>query len=141
MLGVPLLREGSPIGVLALSRKTVRPFSAKQIELVQTFADQAVIALENARLLNELRESLEQQTATSDVLRAISSSPGDLAPVFEAMLANAVRICGAKSGNLALVQDNTMQLAALHGAPPALEERRRRDPTVHPRSPLMRVLE
>jgi GAF domain-containing protein len=140
-VGVPLLREGMPIGVLFLARTRVEPFTQLQIELVNTFADQAVIAIENTRLLNELRQSLEQQTATSDVLRAISSSPGDLAPVFEAMLANAVRICGAKSGNLALVQDNTMRIAALYGAPPALEERRRRDPTVHPRSPLMRVLE
>ena len=138
-LGLPLLREGNPVGILVLSRVTVRPFDDEHIELLTIFADQAVIAIENTRLLNELRqrtddltESLEQQTATSEVLKVISSSPGDLQPVFEAMLANATRICEAKFGNLSLYENGGFRHVALHGAPPGYAQLREREPVVIP---------
>ena len=129
VLGVPLLREGIPIGVVMLTREVVRPFSDKQIELVETFADQAVIAIENVRLFDEvqartreLSEALEQQTATSEVLQVISRSPGELEPVFETMLENAVRICGAKMGILTLCEGDAFRPRALHNVPPAFAE-------------------
>jgi GAF domain-containing protein len=131
-IGIPLLREGAPIGVFGLARYVVRPFTDKQIELLTTFADQAVIAIENARLLNELRESLEQQTATSEVLKVISSSPGELEPVFNAMLENAVRICGAKFGDLYLCEADGFRMAAVHNAPSAYVEARTREPILRP---------
>jgi GAF domain-containing protein len=118
-LSVPLIKEGTVIGVFTLQRREPRPFTDKQIKLVETFADQAVIAIENTRLLNELRESLEQQTATANVLGVISSSPGELKPVFDAMLENAVRLCDANFGNLFLYDGASFQTAAMRNAPKA----------------------
>ena len=118
MIGVPLMRNGEPIGVIGLSRNRVAPFAQREIALVTTFADQAVIAIENARLLTDLSESLERQTATSDVLRIISSSPGDLEVVFRKMLEDATRICDAKFGTVDLKEGGGLRLAAAYGVPP-----------------------
>src|SRR5262249_26768851 len=112
VLGVPMLKDNELIGSIHINRQEVRPFTDKQIELVETFADQAVIAIENTRLLNELRESLRQQTATSEVLKVISSSPGRLEPVFESMLGNAVHICQAEFGQLFLYERNEFHAVA-----------------------------
>jgi two-component system, NtrC family, sensor kinase len=140
-LGVPLIREGRAFGVVSLLRFEPRPFTARQIELVETFADQAVIAIENVRLFDEvnartedLRESLQQQTATADVLKVISSSPGELEPVFNAMLKNATRICEAKFGTLYLSEGDGFCVAAMHNAPPAYVEARA-GVVVHPPPP------
>ena len=108
---VPMLSENELIGSFSVFRKELRPFTDKQIDLVKSFAAQAVIAIENTRLLTELRESLEQQTATSEVLRVISSSPGNLEPVFASMLEKAVAICDAKFGNIYRWDDNALHLA------------------------------
>jgi GAF domain-containing protein len=125
-VAVPMIKDEELVGALFIYRTEVRPFTDKQVELVQNFATQAVIAIENTRLLNELRESLQQQTASADVLKVISSSPGVLEPVFVAMLENAVRICGAKFGVLFRYDGSTFHPAAWRGVPPAYEENLRR---------------
>ena len=152
---VPMLKDNELVGAFTLARQEVRSFTDKQIELVQNFAAQAVIAIENARLLNELRqrtddlgqrttdltEALEQQTATSEVLQVISGSPGDLERVFASMLENAVRICGAKFGIMNFPEPGGVRPVAMYNVPEAFAELRRRDPVVHfgPKHPLARV--
>src|SRR5262249_45427661 len=118
MLGVPLVREGNIIGVFGLARKTVRAFTEKQIELVTTFADQAVIAIENVRLLSELRESLQQQTATADVLKVISRSTFDLQIVFDTLVKSAAKLCDARFAMIFRRDGEVYRLAANHGFTP-----------------------
>jgi class 3 adenylate cyclase len=134
-LVIPLRKDGIFLGRISANRQEVKLFTEKEIGLLESFAAQAVIAIENARLLNELRqrtddlsEALEQQTATSEVLKVISSSPGELKPVFEAILTYAVRICGAKFGTLFLCEGDDFRVVAQHNTPPALAEFRQREP-------------
>jgi signal transduction histidine kinase len=135
MLAVPLLREGIPIGVLVVVRRKVLSFADRQVDLLTTFADQAVIAIENVRLFDqvqartrELSDMLEQQTATSEVLQVISRSPGDLEPVFNSILANARRICVAKFAHLLLYDGKLFHAGAFEGASAAFLEFWRRGP-------------
>jgi class 3 adenylate cyclase len=154
---VPILKENEPIGLFSLYRKQVRPFTDKQIELVKNFAVQAAIAIENVRLLNELRqrtddlsqrtthltEALERQTATSEVLRIISSSQSDLQRVFDSLLENATRLCRAKFGNLYLSTEDGFRYVAMHGVPSEYAEMAKRQPrgvvAQHPHTPLSRM--
>jgi signal transduction histidine kinase len=129
-LSVPMLKGNGLKGAISIYRQEVRPFSTKQVELVRSFAAQAVIAIENTRLLNETKEALEQQRASAEVLRVISTSPGELEPVFHTILEKAVRICDARFGNLSLFDGNKMRIAAMNNAPRAYEELRRGDPVV-----------
>jgi GAF domain-containing protein len=136
-LAVPMLRDGKPVGAISVARAEPVPFSDRQIQLLTTFADQAVIAIENVRLFDdvqartrELSEALEQQTATSEVLQTISGSPGELQPVFDAMLEKATRICEANFGLLHLCDGDAFRTVAMHNAPPAYLEHKRRDPMV-----------
>ena len=129
LLGVPMLREGEPLGAIVVGWAEPGPVSKIQEELLKTFSDQAAIAIENTRLLNELRqrtddlsEALEQQTATSEVLKVVSSSPGDMKPVFEAMLANALHICDAKFGHILLYDGERYHAAYLHEVPSSYRE-------------------
>src|SRR5262249_52443336 len=121
-IGVPMLKGKELVGAFFIYRTEVRPFTDKQIDLVKSFAAQAVIAIENTRLLNELHESLQQQTATSEVLRIIYSSPGELGPVFSAVLENATRICEANFGVLFRFNNDFVEAAAMLGVPPAFAE-------------------
>jgi GAF domain-containing protein len=122
LLGVPLLREAEPIGVMSLARQRVEPFTEQQIELVKTFADQAVIAIENARLLNELRESLEQQTATSKVLEVISRAAFDLQAVFDTVAESSVRLCGADRAFIWRFDGELLRMVVAFNAPQGLKE-------------------
>jgi len=147
-IAVPMLRNGKSVGAISVGKAEVGPFSERQMQLLTTFADQAVIAIENARLFEaeqqrtrELSESLEQQTATSEVLRVISSSPGELEPVFQAMLDNATRLCEAKFGHFYSWDGKAFHLVAKRNTPSALAEERSRSPLrPTPREPLGRMV-
>src|SRR5262245_11509777 len=137
---VPMLKDDKLVGTINIYRQEVLPFSDKQIELVKNFAAQAVIAIENTRLLNELRESLQQQTATADVLKVISSSPGALEPVFQAMLGNALHICESKFGIMYKFSDGVFRALSSLGNPPAYLIEHPHIVSEHPHNPLSRLV-
>src|SRR3954454_2305473 len=122
MLSVPLVRDGISFGRIVAGRPEVRPFSEHQVAVLQTFADQAVIAIENVRLFNETKDALERQTATSDILRVIAGSASDVQPVFEAILSRALHLCEAAFGFLTTYDGERFAFAAQLGVPPALAE-------------------
>src|SRR5262249_18007750 len=137
MLGVPLVREGNIIGVFGLARKTVRAFTEKQIELVTTFADQAVIAIENVRLLNERGESLQQQPATADVLKVISRSTFDLQTVLDTLVESAARLCDADSASIHRTRDEAYPCIASYGLSPEFQQYLRDHPIARGRGSVL----
>src|SRR6202023_456220 len=115
MCGTPLRREGKAIGALIVYRDRLLPFTEEELALQQSFADQAVIAIENARLFNETKEALERQTATSDILKVIAGSPSNVQPVFDVIVERAVRLCGGRMGRVYRYDDGIIQMVAGHG--------------------------